>query len=99
MLARSNDPQSAWFREADAMCPQERALGKRAAARLKMIVDRGNLELTEVRSCRAERDRHPKPPVEPAFQVMNTEKANGESTPPAITSFSPARSGASSPRK
>jgi endonuclease YncB( thermonuclease family) len=36
----------------DAMCPQERAQGKRAAARLKMIVDRGNLELTEVRcSC------------------------------------------------
>src|SRR5262249_1305946 len=28
---------------------------------------------------------------------MNTEKTNGESTPPAITSFSPARSGASSP--
>jgi hypothetical protein len=28
---------------------------------------------------------------------MNTEKTNGGSTPPAITSFSPARSGASSP--
>jgi len=32
-------------------------------------------------------------------QAMNTEKTNGESTPPAITSFSPVRSGASSPRK
>jgi hypothetical protein len=41
----------------------------------------------------------PKPNVEPAPQPMNTEKTNGESTPPAITSFSPARSGASSPRK
>jgi len=30
---------------------------------------------------------------------MNTEKTNGESTPPAMTSFSPARRGASSPRK
>src|SRR5215467_5884344 len=35
----------------------------------------------------------------PACQPMNTEKTNGESTPPAITSFSPARSGASSLRK
>jgi hypothetical protein len=33
------------------------------------------------------------------WQAMNTEKTNGESTPPAITSFSPARSAASSPRK
>ena len=32
-------------------------------------------------------------------QAMNTENTNGESTPPAITSFSPARSAASSPRK
>ena len=32
-------------------------------------------------------------------QAMNTEKTNGDSTPPAITSFSPARSCASSPRK
>jgi hypothetical protein len=32
-------------------------------------------------------------------QAMNTEKTNRESTPPAITSFSPARSGASSLRK
>ena len=38
-----------------AMCPEERALGQRAAARLKMIVGRGNLELTEVRcSCTPE---------------------------------------------
>jgi hypothetical protein len=36
---------------------------------------------------------------EPASQGMNTENTNGESTPPAITSFSPARSAASSPRK
>jgi endonuclease YncB( thermonuclease family) len=36
----------------DAKCSQERALGERAAARLKMIVDRGNLDLTEVRSDR-----------------------------------------------
>ena len=35
----------------------------------------------------------------PACQSMNTEKTNGEFTPPAITSFSPARSGASSVRK
>ena len=40
-----------------------------------------------------------KPAAEPASQPMNTEKTNGESTPPAITSFSPARRGASSPRK
>jgi hypothetical protein len=46
-----------------------------------------------------ERDRNPKRAVEPASQAMNTEKTNGESTPPAITSFSPARSGALSPRK
>jgi hypothetical protein len=39
------------------------------------------------------------PPDQLASQPMNTEKTNGESTPPAITSFSPARSGASSPRK
>src|SRR5262249_38295509 len=32
-------------------------------------------------------------------QAMSTENTNGESTPPAITSFSPARSGASSLRK
>ena len=32
-------------------------------------------------------------------QAMKTEKTDGEFTPPAITSFSPARSGASSPRK
>ena len=32
-------------------------------------------------------------------QAMTREKTNGESTPPAITSFSPACSGASSPRK
>ena len=32
-------------------------------------------------------------------QPINTEKTNGESTPPAITSFSPARSGALSARK
>src|SRR5215471_5169681 len=51
------------------------------------------------RSSREERDRNPKPAAEPASQPMNTEKTNGESTPPAITSFSPARSGASSPRK
>src|SRR5262245_52365556 len=31
-------------------------------------------------------------PAQPAYQAMNTEKTNGESTPPAITSFSPARS-------
>jgi hypothetical protein len=30
----------------------------------------------------------------PASQATNTEKTNGEPTPPAITSFSPARSGA-----
>jgi endonuclease YncB( thermonuclease family) len=36
----------------DAKCPQERALGERATARLRTIVNRGNLELTEVRcSC------------------------------------------------
>jgi endonuclease YncB( thermonuclease family) len=35
-----------------AKCPQERALGERAAARLRMIVSRSALELTEVRcSC------------------------------------------------
>src|SRR5262249_8015599 len=51
------------------------------------------------RSSREERDRNPKPAAEPASQPMNTEKTNGESTPPAITSFSPARSAASSPRK
>ena len=39
------------------------------------------------------------PPAIRAFQPMNTEKTNGESTPPAMTSFSPARRGASSPRK
>jgi hypothetical protein len=43
--------------------------------------------------------RNAKPAAEPASQPMNTENTNGESTPPAITSFSPARSGASSPRK
>src|SRR5262249_35283298 len=48
---------------------------------------------------RAERDKNPKPAAEPVSQPMNTEKTNGESTPPAITSFSPARRGASSPRK
>ena len=32
-------------------------------------------------------------------QAMSTEKTNRKSTPPAITSFSPARSGASSLRK
>src|SRR5215831_17585657 len=47
------------------------------------------------RSSREERDRNPKPAGEPISQPMNTEKTNGESTPPAITSFSPARSGAS----
>jgi len=35
----------------------------------------------------------------PFYQPKYTEKTNGESTPPAITSFSPARSGASSVRK
>jgi hypothetical protein len=35
----------------------------------------------------------------PVCQGMKTENAKGESTPPAITSFSPARSGASSVRK
>jgi hypothetical protein len=35
----------------------------------------------------------------PFYQPKYTEKTNGESTPPAITSFSPARSGASSMRK
>jgi endonuclease YncB( thermonuclease family) len=35
-----------------AKCPQERALGERATARLRMIVSRSALELTEVRcSC------------------------------------------------
>jgi len=33
------------------------------------------------------------------FHHMNTENTNGESTPPAITSLSPTRSGASSVRK
>jgi hypothetical protein len=33
------------------------------------------------------------------LQPINTEKTNGESTPPAITSFSSTRSGKSSPRK
>ena len=41
----------------------------------------------------------PKACRRPASQATKTEKTNGESTPPAITSFSPARSGASSPRK
>ena len=38
-------------------------------------------------------------PCRTGFQATKTEKTNGKSTPPAITSFSPARSGASSPRK
>jgi hypothetical protein len=36
---------------------------------------------------------------EPVCQGMKIEKAKGEATPPAITSFSPTRSGASSVRK
>ena len=34
-----------------------------------------------------------------ASQAMSTEKTNGKSTPPAVTSFSPTPSGASSLRK
>jgi hypothetical protein len=61
--------------------------------------DRSHDCLLGKRSSREERDRNPEPAAEPGPQAMITEKTNGESTPPAITSFSPARSGASSPRK
>jgi hypothetical protein len=40
-----------------------------------------------------------RPGSKPSYQAKYTEKTNGESTPPAITSFSPARSDASSMRK
>ena len=40
-----------------------------------------------------------KAPCRSGSQAMKTEKTNGEFVPPAITSFSPVRSGASSRRK
>src|SRR5262245_19645380 len=76
--------------------PDQRVGPRLAGTGWGQIHDR---QVSAKRSSRKERDRNPKPAAEPASQPMNTEKTNSESTPPAITSFSPARSGASSPRK
>jgi hypothetical protein len=78
---------------------QHSLIYERTTSRPARLRQERSFTLLGKRSSREERDRKPKPAAEPASQPMNTEKTNGESTPPAITSFSPARRGASSPRK